>query len=150
MHLHPPGTTARFFQEHPVAAIDALEALKFSMEYFPNPVHPARLQGMAIIELVELQHVPRRPTEKHLPFSFVTTTGEGGATVECRFDFDAEGDIEVLQVFVDGEGKDIKDALTESQVIELEAECHKAAEAAYRESKDDSRIDAYIEQRMAA
>ena len=149
MHLHPPGTTARFFQEHPVSAIDTLEALKAAMEYFPNPVHPARLQGLAIIELVEMQHAPRRPTEKHLPFCFVTTTGEGGATVECRFDFDAEGDVEVLQVFVDGEGKDIKDALTEGQVIELEAKCHKAAEAAQADNEYDRGQVAY-EEKMAA
>ena len=149
MQLHTKGTTARFFQEHPVAAIDALEALKFSMEYFPNPVHPARLQGLAAIELIEQQHAPRSPSQEYLPFTHVTTTGEGGATVECRFDFDSEGDIELLQVFVDGEGKDIKDALTEGQVIELEAECHASAEDDYRESKASAAFEASRDEVMA-
>ncbi len=143
MHLHPEGTTARFFQEHPVAAIDALEALKFAMEYFPNPVHPARLQGMAAIELVEVKYAPRRG----LAHSHCMKIGEGGAQVECRFDFDEDGSIDGLEVWMDT--KDIFLALTEDQVISIEDACHKAAEAAYRESKDDSRIDAYIE-KMAA
>lgn len=75
--------------------------------------------------------------------------GDGRANVECRFDFDAEGDIEVLEVYVDGEGKDIKDALTEAVVIDIEAECNKAAEREYNERKYDTAIDNYIE-RMAA
>lgn len=144
MHLHPEGTTARFFQTHPVAAIDALEALKFAMEYFHNPMHPARLQGLAVIELIEMQHAPRRcPLHTHC-----MTIGDGGALVECRWVFTEDGDIEGLQVWMDTQ--DILTALTEAQVIEIEEACHKAAEAAYQESKDDSRIDAYIEQRLAA
>lgn len=62
-----------------------------------------------------------------------TETGDGKATVECRFDFDVYGDIEVLQVYLDGEGKDIRNALTESQLIDLEAECHAAAAADYKD-----------------
>lgn len=78
-----------------------------------------------------------------------TTTGEGDAQVECRFDIDEDGDISTLQVYMDGEGKNIFKALSEKQVEKLDAECLAAAEADYREHKDDARIDAYIE-RMAA
>jgi hypothetical protein len=78
-----------------------------------------------------------------------TTTGEGDARVECRFDIDEDGDISTMQVYMDGEGKNIFKALTVAQVEKLDAECLAAAEADYREHKDDARIDAYIE-RMAA
>ena len=76
-----------------------------------------------------------------------TTTGEGDAQVECRFDIDEDGDIETLQVWMGD--TNIFTALTEKQIEKLDAECLAAAEADYREHKDDARIDAYIE-RMAA
>ena len=84
----------------------------------------------------------RTPTDSHW-----TTTGEGDAQVECRFDIDEDGDIETLQVWM-GDTNIFK-ALTEKQIEKLDAECLAAAEADYREHKDDARIDAYIE-RMAA
>jgi len=60
MQMHPEGTSARFFQEHPLAAIDLLEAVKELIVHVPNPVHPARLQAQAAIDLVEIRHIPRR------------------------------------------------------------------------------------------
>ena len=60
MQMHPEGTSARFFQEHPLAAIDLLEAVKELIVHGPNPVHPARLQAQAAIDLVEIRHIPRR------------------------------------------------------------------------------------------
>ena len=76
-----------------------------------------------------------------------TTIGDGAAIVECQYHFDSDGDLDELTVMF--HGVDIKDALTESQIADIEAKCHAAAEADYKESKDDSRIDAYIE-RMEA
>ena len=143
MHLHPPGTTARFFQENPVAAIDTLEALKFAMEYFPNVVHPARLQGMAAIELVEVKHAPRRG----LAHSHYMKIGEGGAMVECRWDYTSDGDMDGLEVWMDT--KDIFLALSEKQVLEIEAECLKVAKAAQADSRYDAGQVAY-EEKMAA
>lgn len=32
----------------------------------PNPLHPARLQGQAAIDLAELGYVPRRPLAERL------------------------------------------------------------------------------------
>ena len=55
-----PGSTARFFQQNPMAAIDLLETAKAAVAYFPNPVHPARMQLQAAIDLVELRHLPKR------------------------------------------------------------------------------------------
>ena len=60
MRLYPPGSTARFFQENPMAAVDLLEAAKTAVAYFPNPVHPARMQLQAAIDLVEPRHIPKR------------------------------------------------------------------------------------------
>lgn len=142
MHLHPPGTTARFFQDHPVAAIDTLEALKFAMEYFPNPVHPARLQGMAAIELVEVKHAPRRG----LAHSHCMKIGEGGAQVECRWDYTSDGDMDGLEVWMDTQ--DIFTSLTEPTVLEIEAECLRAAKAAQADNEYDRGQVAY-EERMA-
>lgn len=38
-----------------------LDACKVLVAAIPNPMHPARMQGQAAIELAELGHVPRRP-----------------------------------------------------------------------------------------
>lgn len=84
----------------------------------------------------------RVPTHTHW-----TTTGEGDASVECRFDIDEDGDISTLQVWLGN--TNIFQALTLAQVIELEAECLAAAEADYNERKYDTAIDAYIERRAA-
>lgn len=72
-----------------------------------------------------------------------TTTGEGDAPVTCRYHFDIDGDLEELEVMLNG--VDIVDALTIQQLDEIEAECRAAAEADYEESKDDARIENYIE-----
>lgn len=76
-----------------------------------------------------------------------TTTGEGDAPITCRYHFDIDGDLEEIEVMLNG--VDIVDALTIQQLDEIEAECRAAAEADYEESKDDARIENYIE-RMAA
>ena len=60
MQMHPEGTSARFFQENPLAAIDLLEALKEVIVHIQNPIHPARLQAQAAIDLAEIRHIPRR------------------------------------------------------------------------------------------
>ena len=84
----------------------------------------------------------RVPTDSHW-----TTIGEGDASVECRYNFDSDGDLDTLKVMLDN--TDIAAALTCQQLGELEDECRDAAKADYEEHKDDARIDAYIE-RMAA
>ena len=89
------------------------------------------------------EHGQRTPAHTH-----VTTIGDGGAQVECRFDIDSDGVIETLQVWMGN--TNIFKALTDKQVSELDAECLESAEADYRESKDDSRIDAYIADREYA
>ena len=76
-----------------------------------------------------------------------TTTGDGDASITCHYDFDIDGDLEYLEVMLNG--VDIVDALTLQQVNKIEAECRAAAEADYEESKDDAAIENYIE-RMAA
>jgi hypothetical protein len=60
INLYTPGSAARFFQEYPIAALDLLEAAKTMVGYFPNPLHPARVQAQAAIDLVDLRHTPRR------------------------------------------------------------------------------------------
>lgn len=40
---------------------DATAALKVLVAAIPNPLHPARMQGQAALDLVALDHVPRRP-----------------------------------------------------------------------------------------
>ena len=72
-----------------------------------------------------------------------TTIGEGDAPVTCRYHFDIDGDLEELMVMFNG--VDIVDALTIQQLDKIEAECRAAAEADYEESKDDARIENYIE-----
>lgn len=42
------------------------EACKVLVSAIQNPLHPARLQGQAAIELAELGHVPRRPLAEQL------------------------------------------------------------------------------------
>jgi len=37
-----------------------LAACKVLVAAIPNPMHPARMQGQAAIELAELRHVPRQ------------------------------------------------------------------------------------------
>lgn len=43
-----------------------LAACKVLVAAIPNPLHPARMQGQAAIELAELGHVPRRPLAERL------------------------------------------------------------------------------------
>ena len=75
--------------------------------------------------------------------------GEGKAYVECKYEFDSDGDLQKLEVYVDGEGKDIKDALGDQQVADIEDACRAHAEMDYQDGKDDARIDAYIERTTA-
>ena len=72
-----------------------------------------------------------------------TTIGEGSAIVICHYHFDSDGDLDTLRVMLSG--VDIVDALTIQQLDKIEAECRVAAEADYEESKDDARIENYIE-----
>lgn len=72
-----------------------------------------------------------------------TTIGEGNASVICHYSFDSDGDLDDLKVMM--QGTDIRDALTDQQLGELEDECRKAAEADYEESKLDAKIDNLIE-----
>jgi hypothetical protein len=77
-----------------------------------------------------------------------TNTGEGGASVTCHYSFDSDGDLDGLIVMM--QGIDIRDALSDQQLAELEDKCRAAAKADYEETKDDSRIDAYIYERDSA
>ncbi len=38
-----------------------LAAVRKLVAAIPNPLHPARMQGQAAIDLTEMGHVPRRP-----------------------------------------------------------------------------------------
>ena len=71
-----------------------------------------------------------------------TTIGDGAAIVDCQYHFDSDGDLDELKVMF--HGVDIRDALTDSQLEEIEAECLAAAESDYQDSKDDARIERYI------
>ena len=71
--------------------------------------------------------------------------GEGKAYVECKYEFDSDGDLQKLEVYVDGEGKDIKDALGDQQIVDLEESCRAHAKADYEEGKWDTKIDSLIE-----
>lgn len=42
------------------------EACKTLVSAIPNPLHPARMQGQAAIDLADLGHVPRRPISESL------------------------------------------------------------------------------------
>lgn len=72
-----------------------------------------------------------------------TTIGENSASVICNYQFDDEGDLDVMQVMLDG--VDIVDALTLQQWAELEDKCRAAAKADYEERKWDTKIDNLIE-----
>lgn len=43
-----------------------LNACKVLVSSIPNPLHPARVQGQAAIDLAEMGHVPRRPIAERL------------------------------------------------------------------------------------
>lgn len=72
-----------------------------------------------------------------------TTTGEGNAPVKCIYHFDSDGDLDALEVLL--QGVDIKNALSDQQIADLEESCRAHAKSDYESSKDDARIDAYIE-----
>ena len=72
-----------------------------------------------------------------------TTIGEGPAYVTCGYEFDSDGDLDDLEVMM--EGVDIVQALTLQQLAELEDKCRAAAKADYEERKWDAKIDNYIE-----
>ena len=72
-----------------------------------------------------------------------TTIGEGDAPVTCRYHFDIDGDLEEIEVMLNG--VDIVDALTIQQIDKIEAECRVAAEADYEENKNNTAIENYIE-----
>ena len=76
-----------------------------------------------------------------------TNIGEGDAPVTCHYEFDSDGDLDSLQVMFNG--VDIVDALTDQQLGLLEDICRSAAKGDYESSKDDARIDAYIERTTA-
>ena len=77
-----------------------------------------------------------------------TTIGEGGANVTCNYHFDSDGDLDDLEVMF--HSVDIKDALTDQQLGELEDECRAAAEADYEESKGEALISRYLSRLDAA
>ena len=76
-----------------------------------------------------------------------TTIGEGSASVTCGYEFDDDGDLDDLEVMLDG--VNIVQALTLQQLAELEDKCRASAKADFESSKDDARIDAYIERTTA-
>ena len=76
-----------------------------------------------------------------------TTIGENSASVICNYQFDDEGDLDVMQVMLDG--VDIVDALTLQQWAELEDKCRAAAKDDYENTRYDTAIDNHIE-RMTA
>lgn len=43
-----------------------LDACKVLVAAIPNPLHPARMQGQAAIDLANLGHVPLRPLAERL------------------------------------------------------------------------------------
>lgn len=76
-----------------------------------------------------------------------TTIGEGDAPVTCRYHFDIDGDLEEIEVMLNG--VDIVDALTIQQLDELEDECRAAAKTEHAESRYDTAISNYIEETTA-
>jgi hypothetical protein len=77
-----------------------------------------------------------------------TTIGEGAASVTCHYHFDADGDLDGLNVIL--EGVDIILALTEQQLAELEDKCRVAANADYEEQKGEALISRYLSRMDAA
>jgi hypothetical protein len=84
----------------------------------------------------------RTPTDSHW-----TKIGEGDASVECRYHFDSDGDLDALMVMLDN--TDIAAALTCQQLGELEDKCRAALKADAKDREYDRGQDAY-EERMAA
>ena len=76
-----------------------------------------------------------------------TTIGEGAAPVVCRYHFDSDGDLDHLYVLF--QGVDIKEALTDQQLGELEDKCRAALESDAKDAEYDRGQAAY-EERMAA
>ena len=83
----------------------------------------------------------RTPTDSHW-----TTIGEGDASVECRYHFDSDGDLDTLLVMLDN--TDIAAALTCQQLGELEDKCRAALESDAKDNEYDRGQAAY-EDRMA-
>ena len=55
-----------------------LNACKTLVAAIPNPLHPARLQGQAAIDLAALGHVPRRPmTSEKMANDFIALIEAG-------------------------------------------------------------------------
>ena len=84
----------------------------------------------------------RVPTDSHW-----TTIGEGDAKVECRYNFDSDGDLDTLKVMLDN--TDIAAALTCQQLGELEDECRDAAKAANEDNECDRGQAAYEDREYA-
>ena len=76
-----------------------------------------------------------------------TTIGEGSAIVICHYHFDSDGDLDTLRVMF--EGVDIRDALSDQQLAELEDECRAALASDAKDAEYDRGQAAY-EDRMAA
>ena len=74
-------------------------------------------------------------------FTHCTKIGEGGLPVICMFDFDSDGDIDVMQVWYGA--ANIFRALTLAQIEELDAECHASAAVDFAESKADAAISRF-------
>ena len=84
----------------------------------------------------------RVPTDSHW-----TTIGEGDASVECRYHFDSDGNLDTLIVLMNG--GDITDSVTMQTMGELEDKCRAALESDAKDREYDRGQDAY-EDRMAA
>lgn len=79
----------------------------------------------------------QRPRPVH---SFWSTTGEGGASVECLFNMSQSGEVEDLQV--EYLGMNVVPVLTAAQVTVLEWQCRKDYEEQNERSYWESRIAA--------
>ena len=84
----------------------------------------------------------RVPTDSHW-----TTIGEGDASVECRYHFNDDGDLDTLIVLMNDE--DITDSVTLQTLGELEDECRAALKSDAKDAEYDRGQAAY-EDRMAA
>ena len=74
--------------------------------------------------------------------NLTTTTGEGGAEVDCTFTVNSDGEVDGLEVNFDG--KDILTALSSDQIEALEIECFDH----YMAGADQSNTDAAIERHL--